>query len=52
MKKKKKKRKKKYKLPKLTEMERDFIIFTPLSFYQKCSTDPSKGEPHEIHGKK
>ena len=43
---------KKHMLPKLTEMEWNWIILTPLWFYQKLSSDPSKGEPHEIHGKK
>ena len=44
-------------LPKLTEMERNWVIFIPpplpplLWFYQKSSTDPSKGEPPETHGK-
>ena len=39
-------------LPKLTKMERNRNIFTPLRFYQKSLTDQSKEEPREIHGKK
>ena len=39
-------------LPKLTEMKRNWIIFTPYGFVKKSSKDLSKGETREIHGKK
>ena len=44
--------KKKYILPKLTEMERNWITFTPLWYDKKSLTDPFKGSPRGIHGKK
>ena len=39
-------------LLKLTEMERNCIIFTPLGFYEKSLTDTSKGYASEIYGEK
>ena len=35
-------------LPKLTEMERNGIMFTPLWFYQKLSTDLPKMELSQV----
>ena len=43
--------KRKFMLLKLTEMQRNWIIFIYLWFYQKSLTDPSKGESCKIHRK-
>ena len=44
--------KKKYMLQKLTEMERNWIIFTPYGFIKYLQLIHVIGEPHEIHWKK
>ena len=41
-----------YMLPKLTEIEQNWIMLIPPWLYQESSTDPFTRQPREIHGKK